>query len=77
MNTYENITKSLIRSICQEFYDKLPSNMNVLKTLPVYAERLLKIIFQETPTPNKRSTTSTIFGKGLYPFIRIHVACIK
>lgn len=42
MNTYENITKSLIRSICQEFYDKLPSNMAVLKTLPVYAEKVIK-----------------------------------
>lgn len=42
MSTYENNIKSLIRSICQEFYDKLPSNMAVLKTLPVYAEKVIK-----------------------------------
>lgn len=42
MCTYENTVKSLIRSICQEFYDKLPSNMDVLKTLPVYAEKVIK-----------------------------------
>lgn len=41
MSTYEN-TKSLIRRICQEFYDKLPENMDILKTLPIYAEKVIK-----------------------------------
>lgn len=40
MNDYANLL-SEIRKLCREFDDKLPSKMSELKTLPVYAEKII------------------------------------
>lgn len=40
MSDYANLL-SEIRKLCREFDDKLPSKMSELKTLPVYAEKII------------------------------------
>lgn len=63
--SYEN-TKSLIRSICQEFYDKLPANMSVLKTLPIYAEKVIKNYHPSDTHTKKQVENQYIIWKGFF-----------
>lgn len=65
MSTYEN-TKSLIRSICQEFYDKLPTNMSVLKTLPIYAEKVIKNYLPGDTHTKRQVENQYIIWKGFF-----------